>query len=84
MRVNPHGAANEDGHRSKQRKLDTIETIDWLAIWALSLAFSAILMAGLVYFSASDADGAAAILAGTAVIIATALYASKAPDERSE
>jgi hypothetical protein len=79
MHVNRPGAANEGLHISKRRKLDAIETIDWLAIWAMSIAFSAIVMAGLVYFTERDVDGAAAILTGAAIIVAVALYGSKAP-----
>jgi hypothetical protein len=58
---------------------DSIDTIDWLALWALSLGVSAMFMAALVYTD-GDTLGAAAILAGTAGIIAVALGVSKAPD----
>ncbi|HZL30828.1 MAG TPA: hypothetical protein VFC54_07185 [Pseudolabrys sp.] len=75
-------AANAKLRVASQRKPDAIETIDWLAIWALSLGFSAIFMTSFVYFNDHDARGATAILVGTAIIIAFALFASKAPARR--
>jgi len=67
-------------HRDDKQKV-SVDTIDWLALWALSLGFSAMFMAALVY-NDGDSLGAAAILAGTAGIIAVALGVSKAPDAR--
>ncbi len=75
-------AANENTRIDTQRKSGAVETIDWLALWAISIAISALFLAGLVYFSEGDVDGAAAILAGAAIIIAVALFAGKAPTER--
>jgi hypothetical protein len=83
VRDKPPHVANENRRTDSQRARNaaaTIETIDWLAIWALSLAFSATLMAGLVYFTDNDTTGAAAILTGAAVIIAVALYAGAPSD----
>jgi hypothetical protein len=57
-----------------------VETVDWLALWALSLAVSAIFIACLVFFSEGDATGAAAVLGGSAAIIALALCMTAAPD----
>lgn len=85
-------AARDERHDAQRRIADArkrhgdkqkanIDTIDWLALWALSLGFSAMFMAALVYID-GDAFGAAAILAGTACIIAVALGVSKAPDAR--
>jgi len=60
-------------------KPDVVETIDWLALFVLSLAVSAVFMAALAYFNEGDVQGAAAILAGTAGINAVALFITKAP-----
>ena len=65
--------------RHGDKQTANIDTIDWLALWALSLGFSAMFMAALVY-NDGDSLSAAAILAGTACIIAVALGVSKAPD----
>jgi hypothetical protein len=64
-------------------KADTLDNVDWLALWTLSLAFSALFIAALVYFGEGDAKGAAAVLAGTACIIAVALLVTKPPGERA-
>ncbi len=63
-------------------KHDAIDTVDWLALWALSLAVSAMFIAALVYFGEGDATGAAAVLAGTAGIIAIAMFMTEAPGRR--
>ena len=65
-------------HGSEKQQTN-IDTIDWLALWALSLGFSAMFMAALVY-NDGDPSGATAILFGTTCIIAVALGVSKAPD----
>ena len=61
------------------READAIDSIDWLALWALSIGLSALLMAGLAFFSANDPHGASCILAGAAAIIAAVLCFSRAP-----
>ena len=61
------------------RRADAIDTIDWLALWALSIGFSAMLIAGLAYFTANDPHGASYILVGAAAIIAAVLGFSRAP-----
>jgi hypothetical protein len=69
-------------HETRMRRESAkhpIETVDWLALWALSLAVSAIFIAGLVFFSEGDATGASAVLGGSAAIIALALGVTKAP-----
>jgi hypothetical protein len=48
-------------------------------LWALSIGLSALLMAGLAFFSANDPHGASCILAGAAAIIAAVLGFSRAP-----
>lgn len=74
--------AVERPQRHAADKRDAIDKIDWLALWTLSLAVSAMFIAGLVYFGEGDATGAAAVLAGTAGIIAIALFTTEAPGAR--
>lgn len=50
-------------------KLEPIKTIDWLGLWALSLGFCAIVLAGIAYFLGGDNIGASFILIGAAGII---------------
>jgi hypothetical protein len=80
------GTRNHIRDVSKPRaadKSDSIDNIDWLALCALSLAVSAMFIAALVYLGEDDATGAAAVLAGTACIIAVALLVTKPPVERA-
>ena len=46
------------------------DSIDWLGLWALSVAFCAIVLAGIAYFMIGDNIGASYILVGAAAIIA--------------
>lgn len=55
------------------RDVDAIESIDWLALWALSIAVSAVFMASLVFFGVGDGFGASMILFGAAGVIGLAL-----------
>jgi hypothetical protein len=57
--------------------------IDWLALWALSIAVSAIFIAALVYFGENDTTGAVAVLAGAAGVTALALFFSEAPNQNN-
>jgi hypothetical protein len=68
--------------RVRAKAADPLETIDWLALWALSLALCAIVLAAIAYFTAGDNKGASFILAAAAGIIGVALQAGKAPDHR--
>lgn len=63
-------------------KADVNDRIDWLALFVLALAVSAVFMASLVYFGEGDDVGAAAILAATAGINAVALFMTKSPVDR--
>jgi len=65
--------------RVRARAVDPLETIDWLALWAISLGLSAIVLAGIAYFTIGDNLGASFILASAAGIIGAALLASKPP-----
>ena len=73
-------AAQETRHDSEirtPRAKHRLDTIDWLAIWSLSIALSALVVAAVVY----DVDkvGASAVLAGAAGVIAMVLLLSEAP-----
>jgi hypothetical protein len=58
-------------------------TIDWPALWTLSIGFSAVVMAAIAFYSADDPAGASIILVGAAAIIAVTLGVTIAPDNRS-
>lgn len=73
---------NEEKPRvAEARKRHAVETIDWLALWTLSLGFCAVVLAAIVYFTENDTTGAATIMFGAAVIIGIALSVTKAPRE---
>jgi hypothetical protein len=59
----------------------TINPVDWLGLWALSLGVCAIILAGVVYVINGDNVGASWILAGTAAIIAFVVRFGAARDE---
>ncbi|MGA8004422.1 MAG: hypothetical protein WCA05_22465, partial [Pseudolabrys sp.] len=65
------------------RKHKTIATIDWLGLWALSLGFCAIVLAGIADIMGGDNIGAAFILVGAAAIIALIVYGDAEPDEQT-
>jgi len=58
---------------TRARDVDAIESIDWLALWALSIAVSAVFMASLVFFGVGDNFGASMILFGAAGVTGLAL-----------
>jgi hypothetical protein len=72
-------ARHETANR-KRRVNHSVDTIDWLALWSLSIAVSAFVMAAVVYND--DAIGAAVILTGAAIIMALVLLFSRAPGAR--
>ena len=81
-RVKTLAAKNPEHHSGKRaRPKHPIETIDWLAIWSLSIGFCAAFMAAIVVTNDHDNTGASAILAGAAGIIALVLLVSEAPRE---
>ena len=55
--------------------------VDWLAVWALSLGFCALMLAGIAFFAGADPVGASFILFGGAGIIGVALRASARPGD---
>ena len=65
--------------RIKAKAVATDESIDWLALWALSLGACAIGLSAIAYFTIGDKIGAAFILAATAAIIALVLVVSRPP-----
>jgi hypothetical protein len=52
------------------RRQAAVDKIDWLGLWALSIAFCALVLASVAYFMIRDNTGASCILAGAAAIIA--------------
>jgi len=68
-------------HRPKSRTeaLEPARTIDWLAVWALSLGLCAVVLAGIAFFTIGDKNGASLILAAAATIIGLTLHLSTPP-----
>jgi hypothetical protein len=64
----------------RTRKADSLDSIDWLALWALSIGLSAIFIAALAFFRANDPRGASYVLFGAAAIIALVLATTSAAD----
>jgi hypothetical protein len=58
------------------RANDSIESIDWLALWAISLGVCAVVLAATALYAAADNIGATFILIGTATLVAIILKAS--------
>ena len=58
------------------RANDSIESIDWLALWAISLGVCAVVLAATALYAAADNIGATFILIGTATLVAMILKAS--------
>jgi hypothetical protein len=67
----------------RPHKPETIESIDWLALWGLSLGVCAIVLAGIADFVGYDHVGATFILVGSAGIIALILQAGAEPVDRN-
>jgi uncharacterized membrane protein HdeD (DUF308 family) len=55
---------------------DSVESIDWLALWAISLGVCAVVLAATALFVAADKIGAVFILVGVAALIALILKGS--------
>ena len=58
------------------RAHDPVDSIDWLALWAISLGVCAVVLAATALYVAFDQIGATFILIGTAALIAIILKAS--------
>ena len=65
------------------RRQAAIDSIDWLGLWALSLGFCAIILAGIAYFMTGDNVGASGILLGAAAVIAVVVRFGAESDEPS-
>jgi hypothetical protein len=59
------------------------ETIDWLALWALSVGFCGLVLAATAFYTAEDPAGASMILFGAAAIVTVTLGVSVAPNNRN-
>jgi len=60
---------------AQSRKRD--KSIDWFALWAISLGIAAVVMASIAYFTVGDKVGTLFILGGTAALIALLLTANE-------
>jgi len=58
------------------KQSDPIDSIDWLALWTLSLAAAALVLALITFFAAADQIGAAFILGGAGLLMALVLSAN--------
>ncbi|HET7912810.1 MAG TPA: hypothetical protein VFL49_12320 [Pseudolabrys sp.] len=68
----------------RARKQTEIGSIDWLGLWALSLAFCAINLAAIAYFVNGDNTGASCILVGAAALIAVIVRFAGEHGEQSD
>jgi len=62
--------------RAKAVRATEAQSIDWLALWAISLGICAVVIAAIAFFSVADKVGAALVLIGTAALIAIILKGS--------
>ena len=67
----------------RARKRETVPTIDWLGLWAISLGLCAVALAGIAGLMGDDNIGAAFILIGAAAIIALIVCADGEADEQT-
>jgi hypothetical protein len=67
----------------RTRKQQAIQSIDWLAVWALSIGFCAIVLAAIAYFVGGDNVGASVILGGAAGIIGLIISSGAETEDRS-
>ena len=66
------------------RRQAAVDSIDWLGLWALSIAFCALVLASVAYFMIRDNIGASWILAGAAAIIAIVVRSGTDRDEAGD
>ena len=66
------------------RRQAATDSIDWLGLWALSLGFCGIILAGIAYFMIGDNVGASGILLGAAAVIAVVVRFGPAGDEAGD
>ncbi len=68
---------NQRPLKPRAKAIDQAETsVDWLALWAISLGVCAMVLSGTAFFVAFDKTGAVFILVGTAAMISIILKAS--------
>jgi hypothetical protein len=67
----------------RTRKREPIKAIDWLKLWALSLGFCAVVLAGIAYFLGGDNIGASFILIAAACVITLIVRAGAELEEHS-
>ena len=65
------------------RRQAATDSIDWLGLWALSLGFCAIILAGIAFMT-GDNVGASGILLGAAAVIAVVVRFGAAGDEAGD
>jgi len=63
--------------RETARAREKQKSIDWFALWAISLGLAAMALASIAYLTIGDKIGASFILAGTAALIALLLGVSE-------
>jgi hypothetical protein len=67
--------------KARAQEQESSEAKNWLGLWALSLGFCAIILAGIASFAAGDHVGAALILLGAATIIGLIVGGTTEPDQ---
>ena len=66
------------------RRQAAAPSIDWLGLWALSVAFCAIILAGIAYFMIRDNIGASFILVGAAATLPSSFASARSTTERMQ
>jgi hypothetical protein len=73
--IKPRAKAIDAPKSARARKQSG--SVDWFALWAISLGLAAIAVALIAYLTAGDKVGASFILGGTAALIALLLTANE-------
>ena len=81
IRANEVRAAELHARELRTSEARADKHVDWLAVWALSLGFCTLMLAGIAFFVGADPVGASFILFGGAGIIGVALRASARPND---
>jgi hypothetical protein len=69
----PHQLPDKRPH-ARAKAAQPEQGTDWLGIWALSMAFAAVVLAAIAYFSIGDKIGASLILFSAAALVATVMH----------
>ena len=79
--IKPRARAVEAREAARTRETARVraqdKSIDWFALWAISLGAAAVVMASIAYFTVGDKVGTSFILGGTAALIALLLTANQ-------